>query len=340
MINKIIIVTLLTLSLVSINSYSQKIDIGLFSTGTGSLTVLVRPTTDVNLLYSNVTFTISYPASYNVDLTVSSTTFGFATNPDQVCFNGATKQAIFSSLPNIVVNWSAGQEIAIATIAVSKTGNGTGTFTLATTALCLGDGSHYEELSIAGTATDVSGFVYAPTVANVALPLTLLDFIAKPQTENIALSWLTADEKNVKGFDIQRSTNGENFTTLDFKKSNGGGIYTLMDINVTQNQIYYYRLNMIDNDGASTFSKIVSASLARTVGVKIYPNPTKESVTIDLIGIKAATIRVTDVLGREILVVNNAATKNELNVFTYHNGIYFIEVCTDGEKFVQKVVKE
>ncbi len=179
------------------------------------------------------------------------------------------------------------------------------------------------------------------TPTNVALPLTLLKFaLTITQSESIALNWLTVDEKNVNGFDIQRSTDGVSFSSLDFKKSSGGGAYIFIDNNVTKGQIYYYRLNMLDNDGTSSLSKIVSARIEGSFSIKIYPNPTKETAIIDIAGTQTANIRVTDVLGREIFLKNDAGAKNEISLSDYPNGIYFIEVRADGEKFVRKLVKE
>lgn len=259
---------------------ANQIDIGLFSTNAGQLEVRVKPNYNVSALYSGVVFTITYPNSYGVNLKVISAGYGFATNPQQVCVSGATKQAIFASTPNINVNWTAGQEIVIATIAVSQTGTGTGTFTVAMSASCLsaGDGNHYEEMN----AANVSGAVYNSSVSNVSLPLTLLNFSAKPKTENIALSWLTTDEKNFKNFDVQRSTDGENFSSIGTNNAKDGGAYYFIDNAVMKGKIYYYRLKMIDIDGSFTYSQVQTAVINVNLAVKLFPNPTYDNVTLSI----------------------------------------------------------
>ena len=77
--------------------------------------------------------------------------------------------------------------------------------------------------------------------ANVVLPLTLLDFIAKPQKDNIALNWQTANEINFSGFELQRGTDAQNFSTITEVKGKGAGDYVYNDFQVQAGQLYYYR---------------------------------------------------------------------------------------------------
>lgn len=147
---------------------------------------------------------------------------------------------------------------------------------------------------------------------SVALPLTLLNFTAKPQTENIALNWQTADETNFKGFDIQRSTDGVNFNSIGFTNAKSNGSYSTVDNNVTKGEIYYYRLKMIDNNVSFKYSPVQSASLNTDFTVRLFPNPTHNNTTLQIENKYAdeteATIQIVNAQGQIISVLKVVLT--------------------------------
>ena len=128
---------------------------------------------------------------------------------------------------------------------------------------------------------NMTGLISGSCVTNnVVLPLTLLNFIAKPQIESIALNWQTVDEFNFKGFDVQRSTDGNNFNSIGFTNANGGGNYSTVDNDVVKGEIYYYRLKMVDLDGSFKYSLVQSAELYAENVVKLFPNPTHNNTSL------------------------------------------------------------
>ena len=60
--------------------------------------------------------------------------------------------------------------------------------------------------------------------------------------------------------------------------------------------ITYYRLKINDFDGKADYSKTISIRQKGQPRIKIYPNPTKENVTIDLGETDNVTIRLVDIL--------------------------------------------
>lgn len=76
--------------------------------------------------------------------------------------------------------------------------------------------------------------------------------------------------------------------------------------------------------------------------IKIYPNPTKDNVTIEgLKDITNASYSIFDISGKMVknnsMFFNNEAT---LNLSSYDSGVYFVHLKTDSKKLVYKVVKE
>ncbi len=99
-----------------------------------------------------------------------------------------------------------------------------------------------------------------------------------------------------------------------------------------------------------TFSPIVTveqkdepASAPRQIALKIYPNPSNAMATIsfEMKERNHATIRVIDLLGREVAVLLNEAKAPGPHRITWdaqgmNAGIYFIELKAAGERRVQK----
>jgi hypothetical protein len=75
--------------------------------------------------------------------------------------------------------------------------------------------------------------------------------------------------------------------------------------------------------------------------VSIYPNPTKDFVTIASVGSEIKSIVVSSLEGKTIFI-NNAVNNNEINIDMnfYQNGVYIVSVNTkDGVIVKQKLIK-
>ncbi|GAA4302376.1 hypothetical protein GCM10023183_14200 [Nibribacter koreensis] len=131
------------------------------------------------------------------------------------------------------------------------------------------------------------------------LPVTMVSFTAKAQKGKVLLSWTTATEINNEYFQIERSEDGRNFTTLGKVKGNGNSNmllnYTYQDLSPLTGTAYY-RLKQVDFDGKFEYSKVVStqmkASTSAAIAVKAYPNPTSDVLILDLAHLSDAPIQV------------------------------------------------
>ncbi len=104
----------------------------------------------------------------------------------------------------------------------------------------------------------------APFVENtfwvypIVTPAKLKDFTAKLQGSRVLLSWETLTETNVNRFEIEKSYDGLTWSVLGNSEANNkAAAYQLLD-NAPQNGNNYYRLKIVDKDGAYQYSKIAS----------------------------------------------------------------------------------
>lgn len=190
----------------------------------------------------------------------------------------------------------------------------------------------------------------------IPLPVTITLFTGERNGTINKLTWTTETEQNNKGFELQRSADGEYFSSIGFintKAVYGNSTATLKyDFNDTRPLATnnYYKLKQMDKDGRSTYSSVVlvKGSKPNTISLAgIYPNPANNNLhvivaspvnnTIDLV--------ITDLAGRIIKrqVVHLISGNNNVlvDVAKVLPGVYLIKaICGGGcENAVSKFVK-
>lgn len=132
--------------------------------------------------------------------------------------------------------------------------------------------------------TSIRGAFKTPAVV---LPVKLTSFNAVSQAGIPKLTWTTASEINNKGFNVQRSTDSKNFTTVGFvasKVASGNSSssldYEFSDLNAGKTGTLYYRLQQEDRDGVVDYSGIKPVNLDGATAVTIGPNPVVSSLTV------------------------------------------------------------
>jgi hypothetical protein len=164
------------------------------------------------------------------------------------------------------------------------------------------------------------------------LPVKLINIEATNSNGIVAISWQTSTETNTANFIIQHSTDGNSFTSIGTVKATGSGAnrYSFTDTHPT-NGTNYYRLQSVDKDGASTFSKVVSCEwLVVSKQFTVVPNPARDIVTVK--GNHIAFVQVVDNIGRVLKTVSfKDATNPTLSVGGLPKGVYHLRVETiDG----------
>jgi len=186
------------------------------------------------------------------------------------------------------------------------------------------------------------------------LPVTLLHFNGVRENQNNRLSWSTATETNNRGFELQRSADGINFSSIGFvaTKAEGGNSTSTLNYNFTDTRTLagtnYYRLMQIDLDGKTAYSSIVTLKGGNT-GLSIsaaYPNPTKESVRIIVSTPVEAkgNVSVTDINGKVVKQLNNVLMAGEnninINVSSLAAGAYYIRLVSGSEVRTTQFIKQ
>lgn len=196
-------------------------------------------------------------------------------------------------------------------------------------------------------------FPYVSDNQSCTLPVTLSGLSALKTGNANKLTWSTLNESSNKGFEVQRSSDGQHFSKLGFVQSAGAFgnsskplHYEFID-NSPLEKANYYRIKQIDFDGKSKFSNItlVHRSLEKEKGIVLnYPNPTRGSINLQLAASKQGnqTITVTNVNGTVVLqqpIIATGSIQNfTLNVSNLPKGTYIVRLI--GEEKAAKFVKE
>ncbi len=173
-----------------------------------------------------------------------------------------------------------------------------------------------------------SNFALHTAVAPVNLPLVLTKFTAIKRNNNSILQWTTAMEQNTSEFLVQRSTDGENYTTIGVVAAAGNSStpknYTFTDMAPDKGSDYY-RLKQVDLDARYTYSPICVLNFPLSSQLIWYPIG-KSSAEIYLQQGSSEMYMLSDMNGRTLSVGQLSGGKVTLANLT--PGIYAVSVRT------------
>lgn len=191
----------------------------------------------------------------------------------------------------------------------------------------------------------------------VSLPVTITSFSGYKEGTNNLLKWTTASESDNRGFEVQRSVDGINYSAVGFVNSlalNGNSSvqlnYTFTDNNPPGDK-QYYRLRQEDLNGQSKLSSVVLIRGSQPAGLTLsglFPNPAKRNMNV-MVSSPAKTqlaLIISDMAGRTVsrkaITVETGYNTIPVDVSSLHSGVYLLMVRNDQRQSagVMKFVKE
>ena len=183
-----------------------------------------------------------------------------------------------------------------------------------------------------------------------ALPITLSSIKGRYTNGVSILDWQTSQELNTDHFELLKSADGQNFTSIATIKSAGVSSitknYSYQDNTPNSGKFVYYRLKQFDVNGKYSFSSVVKLALSLSTSVTVYPNPFKDDFTVSFSSGKTATatLKLQNSSGQLVFSKtiavnkgNNAVLINSLP--SIKAGIYYMSVSNDELNFNSKLQK-
>lgn len=184
----------------------------------------------------------------------------------------------------------------------------------------------------------------------VPVPVELMDFNAKVSNNDVMLTWTTATEENSSHFEIEKSTNGTNWTNISEVESHHNSStvqnYSYEDINIeTSSNIVYYRLKMVDLDDTYEYSDVVSITLnekkTNAFQMNIFPNPTTDYIIVEATLSTNLThyIRINNVQGQTVLSKTIEDSKIQLDISSLPKGYYYVNISNENSSETRQIIK-
>jgi len=168
------------------------------------------------------------------------------------------------------------------------------------------------------------------------LPVELEWFNAHYSNQQVALSWKTAQPELIDRFVIERSNDGNNWTTLDIRPANDGlPVYNYNDLQPSAD-INYYRIKIIKKSGVTSYSSIRRVIVpGKNELVNIFPNPASKRIYVS--GINSPfQLFLFDQTGKLIWKKKIAASPGlvEVDLPSVSKGIYIIRINETIKKLI------
>ena len=178
------------------------------------------------------------------------------------------------------------------------------------------------------------------------LPIELANWSGQSEGTNNRLTWKTLSESNTDYFDIERSTDSKNFTSVGNQKAAGQSkitrSYSFVDKTANQATPQYYRLKTVDLDGTFALSSIISVNKTEKGKgqIQIFPNPTKDFLSYKMLENDSETTEITlvDLVGRVVLTQKLSNTEGAFSVAHLTSGTYIAYLKTAETINFRKVV--
>lgn len=172
------------------------------------------------------------------------------------------------------------------------------------------------------------------SLSGTALPVNLISFNAKAENSNsVLLSWNVAEEKGLKEYVVERSTDGRSFSAIGTLSASLRSAYTFIDERPAL-KINYYRLKMVDVDGSIGLSPVRQVVFGSGRTLALYPNPTSGNVFVT--GLESAneavSVSVFNELGQEVWsgrVQGEQLATRGIDMSAFSAGAYIIKVVAN-----------
>lgn len=169
------------------------------------------------------------------------------------------------------------------------------------------------------------------------LPVEALQLQAQAQTHAVDLLWSTTREQNTSHFILERALDGVHFVPFGRTEAvgNAAGLTEYRSVDDgPQVGLNYYRVQLVDVDGAVTLSNVVTALFQpKAVSVMVVPNPTRDQAELLLSAAHEGDlfVRITDGSGRLVasFLAPTGLQRMQLPIAHLEGGSYTVQLVTE-----------
>jgi len=193
-------------------------------------------------------------------------------------------------------------------------------------------------LSISGVGNDLTSCSFPFGI----LAVNWSSFTATLNNNDVAVDWSISQANNIKGFYVEKSTDGKTWQTVNYVAySEGEPNYSSVDASPAPGN-NYYRIQEEDTDDQENYSSVKMVSVSSSTQISVWPNPAKDVVYVQNNGIdNDAKTAIFDQFGKMMSATVLHSGNNTLNVGNFPAGTYILHIqAADGTMYNKKIVKK
>ncbi|MEZ5046883.1 MAG: zinc-dependent metalloprotease [Chitinophagaceae bacterium] len=206
--------------------------------------------------------------------------------------------------------------------------------------------------SITPTMTLATGQAedYTINITQFSLPVVWKSFNANlVSTGEVLLSWKTEAEKDNTYFEVEKSTDGFTFYTIDkvFPYQDNELLHAYISKDKSPNHgINYYRIKQVDVNGEATYSKTETILIDQyQFSLSSYPNPfhNQLNITLNTDNNEMIELEIVDLSGRRVYYSKQLFAKGESHIVVptenLSSSYYILKAKSSKQTQIQKIVK-
>ena len=173
------------------------------------------------------------------------------------------------------------------------------------------------------------------------LPVELTSFTARAAPQGVAVAWATASEKDAATFQLERSSDGQQWQTwrsVPATNRAAGARYAALDTAPLPGTSYY-RLRMVDQDGTTAYSTVQSVTVAAPAAtLQAFPNPAGQFLIVRPAA-PGDQLQVLNSTGQVVWHQTDGSSGARISVAAWPAGLYYVRSQGQGHALLsQKVV--
>lgn len=182
------------------------------------------------------------------------------------------------------------------------------------------------------------------------VPVRFTGLQAKRGATGVELDWQVAEQVNVASYQIERSSNGQQFEVIDRIPARTSGTsfqYSAID-RASLSGLQYYRIRSVDVDGRYRWSDVVRvvAGKSSSVSMLVFPNPapvTQLQLQVTLPEARAISWRLVDAQGRvafqqqQSLPAGTQVLRPQFKGAIL-GGLYQVQLSVPGQPMLQQTI--
>ena len=190
-------------------------------------------------------------------------------------------------------------------------------------------------------------------VTSCTIPVTLLDFTANSNGNQVNLQWSTASEQNSSYFEVERSLDGMRYQTVATVAAAGNSVtarkYQSVDLlnGISNNTaVLYYRLKMLNADGSFRYSNVVVIRLGQQQNkIRLAANPVHDNLQLQYFSGAAASIHASivnsggSILSNADVWVGSGNNSIMLSTASLPAGVYLLRLLHNDKVESIKFIK-